>query len=99
MEIETPEGKLRISDDELKLTRTDNGPDLIVSLSPVPEYKYERSIYGEGSLVIGGHVISLRNEQAATVIEELRRPRAKAAPRKATAPDARKSDGDTASAK
>lgn len=98
MQLDTPEGVLTIEDDELKFTPADNGPELLVSLNPMPESKYERGLYGVGTLVIGGQVIVLRNEQASTVVEELRRPRANASkPRKSA--DAVKSDSDEATSK
>jgi hypothetical protein len=75
MQIDTPEGKLTIEDDSLRFEPADNGPTLDVSLDPMPDYKYERGIYGTGGLVISGQYIVLRNDQAETVITELRRPR------------------------
>lgn len=96
MNIETPEGALSIEDNELRFVPVDNGPELKVSLNPMPEYKYERGVYGLGTLVVGtgpeAHVIVLNNEQASAVVEELRRPRG-------NANKARKTDGDSATAK
>jgi hypothetical protein len=79
MQITTPEGSLEISDDELTFSPHDDGPVLRVKLNPVPDYHYERGLYGLGVLAIGREVIVLRDEQAAPVIEELRRPRGKSA--------------------
>lgn len=90
MELDTPEGKLKIGDDTLTFEPSDDSPVVTLSLSPIPDYSYERGIYGVGTLVIGEHQFVLQNEQASTVVEELRRPRAKAA---------RKSDGDKVTAK
>lgn len=89
MQIDTPEGKLTIDDDELKFEPTDDGPTILVSLSPMPDSHYERGIYGLGTLVIGGATITLKNEQASAVVEELRRPRARdvSKPRKASDTD------------
>lgn len=78
MEMETPEGKLTISDDKLTLAPYDDSPELQISLDPMPEVSYERSIYGEGHLSLGTHTIRLRNDDAPEVIAELRRPRAAA---------------------
>lgn len=84
MQINTPEGKLTIEDDSLTFEPVDNRDTVEVSLSPMPDYHYESSVYGTGALVIGGAYIVLRNEQAETVITELRRERrpkpSKAAP-------------------
>lgn len=76
MDLDTPEGKLSITDAELKFVPADDGPEIRVLLSPtVPDYEYQRGIQGLGALVIDGHVIVLRNEQASAVVEELRRSR------------------------
>lgn len=75
MQLNTPEGKLTIEDDSLRFEPVDNGPTLDVSLSPMPDYRFESSVYGTGALVIDGHAITLRNDQAETVITELRRER------------------------
>lgn len=98
MQLDTPEGVLTIEDDALKFEPADNGPELLVSLNPIPEYRYERGVYGVGTLVIDGQVIVLRNDQASTVVEELRRPRATKPARK-TAADAAKSDSDEVAGK
>lgn len=95
MELDTPEGKLTITDDQLTFDPADDGPVLSVPLSPVPDYKYERGIYGLGTLVIAGHVIVLRNDQASAVVEELRRDR----PNVSKARKAELRDSDTASGK
>lgn len=97
MQLATPEGTLTIDDDRLTFKPSDDGPELSVSLTPMPDYKYERGVYGVGGLVIGGHYIVLRNEQSSTVVEELRRPRAEARPVKAA--QTVKSDSDSAKAK
>jgi hypothetical protein len=96
MQIETPEGQLTIDDDELRFVPADNGPEILVSLSPMPDSHFERGIYGNGALVIDGQVIVLKNEDASTVVEELRRPRVNA--NKARKPETR-SDSDSASGK
>lgn len=98
MNIDTPEGALTVDDEELKFVPSDGGPELRLSISPMPDYRYERGVYGLGTLVVGGQVIVLRNDQASSVIEELRRPRtaSKAARRSA---DAAKSDSDEATSK
>lgn len=75
MQINTPEGKLTINDDSLIFEPVDDGETVTVSLSPMPDYRYERSVYGTGALVIGDAYIVLRNEQAETVVTELRRDR------------------------
>lgn len=98
MQIDTPEGVLTIDDSDLKFAPSDNGPELHVSLDPMPECKYERGLYGEGTLVIDGHTIVLRNDQATLVIEELRRPRATAKTRK-TAADAAKTGSEEVASK
>ena len=74
-QYDTPEGKLTIGDDSLRFEPADNGATLDVPLSPMPDFHYERSIYGTGALVIGDAYIVLRNEQATDVITELRRER------------------------
>lgn len=99
MQIDTPEGVLTIEDAALTFAPADDGPELTVSLDPMPEYKYERSVYGNGSLVIGGQVIVLRNEQASTVVEELRRPRANASKPRKSGADVAKTDSDQATSK
>lgn len=73
MRLDTPEGVLTIEGDTLTFVPADNGDTVTVSLNPVPEYRYERSIYETGSLVIDGHAITLNNSQAEAVVTELRR--------------------------
>ncbi len=97
MDLETPEGHLSVSDTELTFVPTDNSPEIAVKLDSDPDYRYERGVYGLGTLVIDGHVIVLKNDQAAQVVEELRRPRA-AGSRKTGKAEAR-SDSDTATTK
>jgi hypothetical protein len=75
MQLDTPEGKLTITDDSLRFEPVDDGPTIDVALSPMPEYRYESSVYGTGALVIADAYIVLRNEQAPEVITELRRER------------------------
>jgi len=93
MNLETPEGQLTIDDDKLTFKPGDDGQEYTVSLSPMPEYEYQRGVYGLGTLVIDGEQITLTAEQATKVVEELRRPRADVT--KTT----RKSDSDTATVK
>lgn len=76
MQINAPEGKLTIDDTVLTFAPWDDHPTVTVGLDPMPDYRYERGVYGVGTLVIGGQTIVLRNEQAAAVVEELRRERA-----------------------
>lgn len=99
MNLDTPEGALTIDDDKLTFKPSDDGPELDLSLDPMPEWRYERGVYGLGTLVVGTspeqHVIVLRNEQATAVAEELRRPRAS---RKASKTATSKADSDAASA-
>src|SRR3954453_572411 len=105
MQIDTPEGKLTIDDDALTFAPADDGPTLSLGLNPVPQYRYERGVYGLGTLVLGAspdaHVIVLSNDQAPAVIEELRRPRTSSKTRTAAKSDKTetKSDSDTATAK
>lgn len=98
MQLDTPEGVLTIDDDALKFKPSDGGPELLVSLNPMPAAKYERGLYGNGTLVIGAVVIVLRNEQASSVVEELQRPRVGSKSRK-TAAEVAKSDSDEATSK
>jgi hypothetical protein len=93
MKTTTPEGVLTIDDDRLVFEPTDGGPTIAVSLDPMPEYSFQRGIYGTGGLSIGDAYVSLPNEQAESVITELRRERA---PK--TAKPAAKRDSDAASA-
>lgn len=85
MKLDTPEGVLTIDDDALTYTPADSGDEVNVPLSPLPEYRYERGLYGFGTLVVADHVFVLRNDQAPTVVEELRRPRTASKPRKSAA--------------
>lgn len=92
MKIDTPEGVLTIDDDRLVFEPTDGGPTLAVSLDPMPDYSYQRGVYGVGGLSIGNVYIVLRSEQASDVVNELRRERvSKTAPKT-------KRDSDTATA-
>lgn len=94
MRLDCPEGTLTLDDDTLTYEPKDNGPTLTASLNPMPEWKYERGIYGTGALVISGCYIPVRNEDAEAVATELRRERKSSAK-----PAARKADSDEASAK
>lgn len=73
--FDTPEGTVEITDTDLVHKPADDGPELRVSLVPMPEYSYQRGLYGSGTLELGEHVVAFKNEDAARVIEELRRPR------------------------
>lgn len=90
MRLATPEGTLTIDDDVLTYEPADNGSTVTVPLDPMPEYRYERSIYGTGALVIADAYIVLRNEDAEAVVTELRRPLRKSALPAKTAPKAEK---------
>jgi hypothetical protein len=94
MQLDCPDGVLTLDDDTLTYAPKDNGPTLTASLSPVPDWHFERGIYGTGALVIAGQYIPVRNDDAEAVATELRRER-KASAKPAT----RRTDSDEATAK
>jgi hypothetical protein len=93
MRLDCPEGVLTIDDDSLTYEPTDANPTVTVPLDPMPEWRYERAVYGTGALVIGPAYIPVRNEDAEAVATELRRER------KSSKASARRSDTDSATAK
>jgi hypothetical protein len=93
MKIDTPEGALTIDDDRLVFEPADDGPTLAVTLDPMPEFSYQRGIYGVGGLSVGDVYVVLRNEQAEAVVTELKRERTSK-----TSKTAAKRDSDTATA-
>lgn len=73
MIVDAPSGTLEITDEALVFRPADDGAETRVSLKPVPDFFYERSIYGDGALSIGGEAIPLREQDAGSVVEELAR--------------------------